>query len=279
MEGKKARCKCGKIVVVKGKVQREEKIKPAKQIEEEFIDKRSGLDRRVENKQINFPERRSDGDRRTKNCPFCGEDILAVARKCKHCGEFLEQPGQAKEVTSVFSPPSGQDYLPSGPQIRPWVRYLSRYIDIILFSLLIGIFVFFDDSRQRMNDTAFGLLILFLYVFVEPCMLSFWGTTPGKALLKVRLRKSNGNKPSYQEALSRSFKVWFRGLGLGIPIIALFTQISAYNELTKIGATSWDQDGDFKVYHQVIGAGRVIAAIVILIAIFFFYILGILANL
>lgn len=27
----------------------------------------------------------------TKRCPYCGEEILAIAKKCKHCGEFLKR--------------------------------------------------------------------------------------------------------------------------------------------------------------------------------------------
>lgn len=33
--------------------------------------------------------------RQTRACPFCGEQILKTAVKCKHCGEFLD--GRARQ--------------------------------------------------------------------------------------------------------------------------------------------------------------------------------------
>jgi DNA-directed RNA polymerase subunit M/transcription elongation factor TFIIS len=37
----------------------------------------------------------------TKQCPACGETILAVALKCKHCGEVLSVSAQKRESSVV----------------------------------------------------------------------------------------------------------------------------------------------------------------------------------
>ena len=39
-----------------------------------------------------------------KRCPYCGEEILAVAKKCKHCGEWLEQ----KDTQKISCPVCGE---------------------------------------------------------------------------------------------------------------------------------------------------------------------------
>lgn len=39
-----------------------------------------------------MPELRQESAK-TKECPFCSEKVLADAKKCKHCGEFLDGRG------------------------------------------------------------------------------------------------------------------------------------------------------------------------------------------
>ena len=40
-------------------------------------------------------------EQETMKCPYCGEEILAVAKKCKHCGEWLDEEEIEGEVVET----------------------------------------------------------------------------------------------------------------------------------------------------------------------------------
>jgi len=146
------------------------------------------------------------------------------------------------------------------PQICPFTRFCARGIDIMLFAFLVGVFISFTDPTiLNIDYGVLGIIILFFWVFVETILLSTWGTTPGKYLLNITLRDSNGEKLSFSKALKRSFFVWFIGLGLGL--ITLITLIMACNTLEKNGKTTWDRYGGYIVSHKKVGMLRVLITI------------------
>lgn len=160
-------------------------------------------------------------------------------------------------------------------QVRPWIRYWARYMDLMIFSIFFGIFLFiFFPSILEKSNVFLTVLILFVWIFVESILLSSWGSTPGKWLLKIDIKDNNDNKPTFSTALNRSFIVWFKGLGFGIPIVSIFTLVISYNQLTKNGITSWDRDVHFKITHKKIGVLRTVIAIIIFIVTFSLIALG-----
>ncbi len=153
---------------------------------------------------------------------------------------------------------------------KPWIRYWARYLDIIMFSFVFGIILNeVNPSILKETDIVLTIMILFVWIFVEAILLSSWGKTPGKWLLKIDIKSDNEENITFSNALNRSFAVWFKGLGFGIPIVAFFTQISAYNSLKNNGITSWDKDNHFTISHGKIGAGRIILSIIIFIIFLF----------
>lgn len=158
-----------------------------------------------------------------------------------------------KEVVAKASQEREKSFDEEVSQIRPWVRYWARYCDLSLFTLFCVLI--------KTPSFLFRMLTLFIWIFIEGCLLSTWGTTPGKWLLKIRLTDSEMNKLTFSEALGRSFSVWFKGLGMGFPIISLITRIIAYIKLKRNGITTWDWKGDYVVTHKRIGALRVVVTI------------------
>lgn len=168
-----------------------------------------------------------------------------------------------KRMNKSISIPSGPEWLQPWT-VRPWIRYWARMFDILLFALLAGIPVawLFQDFLDPQHDQFIGIFLVFAWVFVEAGLLSVFGTTPGKALFKIRLIKTSEREFRYADGISRSIKVWWRGLGIGFPIITIITMVIAYQNLNKFGRTSWDIDEGIIVEHGEIGPIRTLFSIV-----------------
>lgn len=159
--------------------------------------------------------------------------------------------------------------------VRPWVRFAARQIDNFVFLWLFGfifgcasyIWMFLSPSSyislHKLTMAVFYFLGLFLWIFIESVFLSSWGTTLGKWLLKVKVRDNKGKRLTFLIALKRSFLVWLKGMGIGLPIVNLITLIFAYGELRHEGTTTWDRDCHSIVTHEKIGNIRAAIAIAI----------------
>jgi len=90
---------------------------------------------------------------------------------------------------------------------------------------LIGLGLGAAGVLADLPEFALGLAIPFVWLFLEALLLSTWGTTPGKWLFKTWVADAMGNRLSFMDALSRSFSVWFMGLGFGLPIVSPTSRI------------------------------------------------------
>jgi len=154
-------------------------------------------------------------------------------------------------------------------QIRPWVRYFARILDIFFFSMLVGFMLgMFAPSVLDIPSSLLGMAILFIWIFQESILLANCGTTPGKWLFKIKVRNSKGQKLTFSEALNRSFSVWLKGLGAGVPIISLITLLISRSKLKRDAITAWDEEGGFVVTHGKIGALRSVVIVLLLLGYF-----------
>ena len=200
-------------------------------------------------------------------CTQCGTQITAEAKFCGNCGAAVPQDNGAlaSSASKVPAPPA-ETFAPyTVSTARPWPRFFARSIDTLLFSVFVSI-VFLIAIPEAFLVLAFyffiGPFTLLLWAFLESAILAR-GNTLGKWLMGVRVRSVDGNRSSFAQLLQRNFRVLWRGLGLGLPIIGLITNILAYDDLKKNGSTSWDREGNFKVFYSRIGWPKVVVAVLL----------------
>ncbi len=117
--------------------------------------------------------------------------------------------------------------------VHPWRRYFARLLDIVVFGTLafgiIGI-VFYAIAPSAADDLFSSLdgpggrildiiLTTFVSTFFSAVFIGFIGTSIGKWVFGIKVTDHTGKTIGFKKAWERELKVWFRGLGIGIPLV------------------------------------------------------------
>lgn len=161
---------------------------------------------------------------------------------------------------------------------HPWRRFFARTVDLFtggilvffLFSIAIGYFFprKVDDFIELVDNPIIAAFVLYLlWIPFEALLISATSTTFAKWIFGIHVRSKTGDNLSYIDALKRVFLVFIQGEGLGIPLITLFTRISAYKRLTKTGTTLWDISVDSVVTYKKWSIVRKISSVFVTIVV------------
>lgn len=166
---------------------------------------------------------------------------------------FVTPPPVPPPATSVKIPPPAFQPVTTAPGVvlssRPWPRFWARLFDNLLFVPLLGFgialwsAVYAPDIYVKlvgMNELLFSLMIMPLVAVLLGVSMTLLGSTPGKAIVGVQVPVPPGGRRLWFY-LTREFKVWIAGLGMGIPFVALFTQIAQYRRLASGRPASYDE--------------------------------------
>ena len=150
---------------------------------------------------------------------------------------------------------------------RPWLRFWARQIDLNIHftfvALMLKVTGFAPPDSVYLMTTH--IAIWTSWIFIETMLLLSFGTTPGKWILNIQLHHEDNKTLDLNTVLRRSASVWFRGIGMGIPLLNIFCGALSYSSLNTQGKTQWDRAQNLKISHGPISELRVAGAVLVLI--------------
>ncbi len=148
---------------------------------------------------------------------------------------------------------------------RPWSRLCARLFDYALWGLVLALplaelralgIVGAEAADWLGHPLLAPVLITASWIPVEAALIAALHATPGKWLFGVYLQLSISDAYAagdawtrFRHALMRALRVWWSGLGCGVPLLAPFLIAASYERIAEYEETSWDFAEDCLVTH------------------------------
>lgn len=174
-----------------------------------------------------------------------------------------------EEVDTLRAAPPPSEAEAGKGEIAGTVRRLwARALDMIAFvfaassavAAVRGYFGLGDWLDWHQTNFAFAIAILPTALLLEAAVFEVFGTTPGKWAFALRIRDGMGRPISSKTYCRRLFRLWWAGMGCGIPYAAPFFATFQTLRFEARGRTSYDQAMGLDVFESPLGRLRWVAA-------------------
>jgi uncharacterized membrane protein YdbT with pleckstrin-like domain len=133
-------------------------------------------------------------EKKIKSCPFCGEEILVQAIKCKHCGEFLDRSCNKQDTESVNVEKKEYEASPSMFRNHPFLFILCLFLIV-----------------------AYGVGLLILLVWWIQSLCTTLTVTNKKTILRIGILSKNTSEVYHSDVknviLTQTFTQRIFGVG------------------------------------------------------------------
>jgi uncharacterized RDD family membrane protein YckC len=186
---------------------------------------------------------------------------------------------ELKIAMSASTAPLGPDgqWQPAPPddaqprKAGAWSRFLARQTDLVVFSFLGGLpIAIFYPALLDWKPLSYGFVDVFfsilLALLLEIPLMAATGTTFGKWMFGLSVRRSDGSKIGLLGLTRRNFLLWIYGWGLGLPLVILIRLCLSYGKAATGQRCPWDERPLYLVRQKPIGKLRWGLGLVILLS-------------
>lgn len=162
-------------------------------------------------------------------------------------------------------------------------RFFARIFDLWLGLTLVAVVLTLAFSSLSsafvtwvgtpFGAQVFGFVCIPLSLLVDAALLARFGTTPGKALLRLRVVDLEGAAVGFGQAIWRNLAMWAAGLALTIPFLNLITMTRQCWRVARGKPASYDE-GAYRVLALPLSWKRVAGFVLV-----FVLLLGLVATL